>query len=68
MQARGVAILAGAMFVSSTFGTTDAPAAWPIATANFGGVQQSRPQSDVVLLTISDSVLGDGIAVIAPKN
>ena len=67
MRTKGVAILAGAMFVSSTFAATDAPAARPLATANIV-VQQAKSPPDLVLLTISDPALDDGIAIVAPRN
>jgi hypothetical protein len=60
--------LAAAIFVASTFAATDGPAARPLAPAKPVGVQQARPESGIVLLTVSDPALADGIALIAPKD
>ena len=68
MRTKGVAILAAGMFVASTFAVTDRPAANPFAPAKPGGVQRAQPESDVVLLIVSDPALTNGIALVAPEN
>jgi len=68
VRVMGMAVLAATMFVSSTFAAMDTPAASPLARAKPAGFQQVRPESDVVLLMVSDPALADGIALIAPKD